>query len=228
MKYFDKFYEIGNNKYYTIMADNDMYLASESFIRTKKGIFKRFEDITTGFKLLKLSVPMVMLLNEITGLKKCKKQKYRGYDDMVLYEPIVNKDLKNKINDKYEEARIGEITYLEEMIGTLTDEKQIEFYKNEIEKLKKLDMLKEISLRDISKTSCNTIKTMLREGFEHLYTEKINSFSNNEFLYELDCFGTVTIYRIQTVKNVVKSIDSFIYDKKLIDTLLKVMYEEGR
>ena len=66
---------------------------------------------------------------------------------------------------------------------------------------------------------------MVKNGLEHLYTEKVTNFVNNVFLYDLDCFGTVTIYKVITVKNVVKSVESFIYDRKLIEELMKFIYE---
>ena len=61
-----------------------------------------------------------------------------------------------------------------------------------------------------------------------LQARSVNAFTKNVFLYEQDEFGTLTIYKIITIKNVVKTIDTFIYDKKLIECLLKTLYEEGR
>ena len=82
-----------------------------------------------------------------------------------------------------------------------------------------------ITLKSPLHTGNTIIKTMVRSGLEHLYTEKVTNFVSNVYLYEQDCFGTLTIYRIIIVKNVVKTIDTFIYDKKLIEAFLKTMYE---
>ena len=61
-----------------------------------------------------------------------------------------------------------------------------------------------------------------------LQARSVNAFTKNVYLYEQDEFGTLTIYRLITIKNVVKTIDTFIYDKKLVECLLKTLYEEGR
>lgn len=229
MKHYNKFYEIGSNRYYTITADDDIYIATESFLNVgKKRLFRKQDSIVMGFKLLKFSTPIAILFNEIDNLKKCKKQNYKGYDDMIEYVLLDNRKLKDKIEDTYNSVKKSEIKYLKDMIKTLENEKEIEFYKNEISKLEKLNLMQDISIDDIEHTSNNIIKTMIRENLQHLYTEKVSAFCNNVFLYDQDCFGTITIYRITTVKNVVKTIDTFIYDKKVINALLRTMYEEGR
>ena len=85
-----------------------------------------------------------------------------------------------------------------------------------------------ISIKEPKHTGSKIVKAMLNSGLKHLYTEKVTSFANNIFLYEVDMFGTLTIYRIMEVKGVLKGFDSFVYDKKLIEEFLKVIYEEER
>ena len=231
MKYYKKFYEIGNNRYYTIIADDETFIASESFLKTgKKRLFRKEKELITGFKLLKFSSPIAKLFLALNDLKPCKKQRY-GSDDLITYESIDNKKLKEDIKDAYLQV------YKEEFANVT---KQMDEYnkqgnkalaskcKEYLERLKDMKIMDGIDLEIPDHTGCMIIKTMIREGLNHLFTESVNAFAKNVYLYEQDEFGTLTIYRIITVKNVVKTIDTFIYDKKLIECLLKTLYEEGR
>ena len=79
---------------------------------------------------------------------------------------------------------------------------------------------KTISLDDSHVTEFIKLKMM---KVKHLYTEKVTNLVKNKYFYELDAFGTLTIYRMITVKNVTKTIDTFIYDKKLLKELLELI-----
>ena len=64
MKNYKQFYEIDNNRYYTITADDELYLGTESFLKIgKKKLFRKQKTLTTGFKLLKMSAPISILFN---------------------------------------------------------------------------------------------------------------------------------------------------------------------
>lgn len=231
MKHYKKFYEIDNNRYYTIVADDDLFIATESFLKLdKKKLFRKQKELVTGFKLLKLSACIAHLFKELDNLKPCTKQKY-DTDDLIVYEHINNIKLKAKIQNSYEQVIKDEINYLEELKEQCTKEGKTEFLpkiKEYLDKLSKVNPMEGIDLVSPNFSGCNLIRTMLRDGHEHLYTERVNAFTNNVYLYNQDEFGTLTIYRIITIKNVVKTIDTFIYDKKLIECLLKTLYEEGR
>lgn len=231
MKHYNKFYEIGNNRYYTIVADDEMYIASESFLQLgKKKLFRKQEYLNTGFKLLKFSSPVVQLFLKLNELEPTKKQKYDS-DDLITYNHINNKELKEDIKKAYLEVYNQEIANIEQQKTEFIaqgNEEAIKKCDEYLHNLKNMDILGDIDLETPEHTSCMIIKTMLREGLEHLYTERVNAFAKNVYLYEQDEFGTLTIYRIITVKNVVKTIDTFIYDKKLIESLLKTVYEEER
>lgn len=231
MKHYKKFYEIDCNRYYTITADDEMYIASESFLKlSKKKLFRKQKELNTGFKLLKFSSPIAQLFLALDDLKPSKKQRY-DTDDLITYGHIDNKKLKEGIRQSYLQVIEDEIKNLiqiqTELIGEGKPE-AAESCKQYIDALKKVNPIDGIDLETPNYTGCNIIKTMLRDGLEHLFTERVNAFTNNVYLYEQDEFGTLTIYRIITVKNVVKTIDTFIYDKKLIECLLKTLYEEGR
>ena len=72
------------------------------------------------------------------------------------------------------------------------------------------------------------LRGLMAKGLNHLFTEKVTTFVSNVYLYELDCFGTLTIYRVVTIKNVTKTIDTFIYDRKLIKKFLDHVYENDK
>ena len=231
MKHYKKFYEIGNNRYHTIVADDEMYIATESFLKLgTKTLFGKEKELKTGLKLLKFSSPIAQLFLALDALKPSKKQKY-DTDDLIVYGHIDNKELKENIKKSYLDVYNQEVENVKFIIDELLEEGQEEMAKEYIEHLKsleKLDLMDGIDLNSPDHTSCMIIKTMLREGIEHLYTERVNAFTKNVYLYEQDEFGTITLYRIITIKNVVKTIDTFIYDKKLVESLLKTLYEEGR
>jgi len=231
MKHYKKFYEIGNNRYYTIVADDEMFIASESFINMgKKKLFRKQKELTMGFKLLKFSSPIAQLFNALDSLEISKNQRYDS-EDLVIYNSIDNKKLKQDIKNAYLQVYNDEVASVmkqkEEFIAQGNKElaEQCDEY---LKKLKNLDLMNGIELESPEHTGCMIIKTMLKEGLKHLYTERVNAFTKNVYLYEQDEFGTLTIYRLITIKNIVKTIDTFIYDKKLIECLLKTLYEEGR
>jgi len=231
MKHYKKFYEIGNNRYYTIVADDEMFIASESFLKLgKKRLFRKEKELNTGFKLLKFSSPIAQLFNALDNLEPSKKQRY-DTDELVIYNHIDNKKLKEDIKNAYLQVYNDEIANVnQQMTDFITQGKGelAEQCKKYLEKLKSVDLMDGIDLETPEHSGCMIIKTMLREGLEHLFTERVNAFTKNVYLYEQDEFGTLTIYRLITIKNVVKTIDTFIYDKKLIECLLKTLYEEGR
>lgn len=231
MKHYKKFYEIGNNRYYTIVADDEMYIASESFLQLgKKKLFRKQKYLNTGFKLLKFSAPIAQLFNALNNLEPSKKQRYDS-DDLVIYEHIDNKKLKEDIKNSYLQVYNEEIENISKQRDEFIAQGKTELVdkcNDYLKQLENLDLMNGIELESPYHTSCNIIRTMLRDGLEHLFTERVNAFTKNVYLYEQDEFGTLTIYRIITIKNVAKTIDTFIYDKKLVESLLKTLYEEGR
>lgn len=233
MKHYKQFYEIDNNRYYTIDVDDEMYVGTESILKVgKKKLFRKQDVLTMGFKLLKFSAPVAVLFNALNDVEKTKDQKY-DTEELITYEEIDNKKIKEDIKKSYTQVIDDEIAASEQEVLTLLGEgetKLAESIKHYIDKLKKLDPLANAGIDLVAPihTGDKVVKTLLRDGIEHLYTEKVNAFTNNIYLYEQDCFGTLTIYRIITVKNVTKTIDTFIYDKKVVGSLLKTIYEEGR
>ena len=248
MKHYSKFYEIGNNAYYTITADEELYIATESILRLgKKGLFKKEDKLTQGFKLLKVSPAIGILFNELVSVGKEPNQKDIS-EDMIKYKKIDNIKVQESIYKSYDEAFAEQQKSLDKWFDDASKHYKSKLKEKEINQ-KTYDMLMTdlsnscmthseimnknnpvkngmITLKSPLHTGNSIIKAMLRSGLEHLYTEKITNFASNIFLYEQDCFGTLTIYRIMTVKNTIKSIDTFIYDRKLVEAFLKTMYEK--
>lgn len=231
MKNYKKFYEIDNNRYYTITADDELYLGTESFLKIgKKNLFRKQKTLVTGFKLLKMSAPISILFNVLDSLEPSELQPYDG-KDMTVYDKIDNFKLKEDIKKAYTQAINDEIENLRQQVNELLGNEKVELAEHlqkYMEDLKKVNPLKGIDLEEPKHTAGLIIKYMLKSNLEHLYTEDVTAFAKDVYLYEQDCFGTLTIYRVKTIKNVVKTIDTFIYDKELIGNLLKTIYEEGR
>lgn len=231
MENYKKFYEIDNNRYYTITADDELYLGTESFLKIgKKKLFRKQKILTTGFKLLKMSAPISILFNALDSLEPSSLQPYDG-EDMTVYDKIDNFKLKEEIKKAYTQVIDDEIESLRQQVNELLGDGKVELaepLQKYIEDLEKIDPLKCIDLKAPTHTAGLIIKYMLKSNLEHLYTEDVTAFAKDVYLYEQDCFGTLTIYRVKTIKNVVKTIDTFIYDKELIGNLLKTIYEEGR
>jgi hypothetical protein len=237
MKHYDKFYEIGNNAYYTLTADNDLFLATESFITlNKRNIFGKRKRLTQGLKLLNISTPIAILLNKVFELKPKKGQK-NVEEDMLKYPIISSKDIKNEIETMYTQAMELQIKELKEWkknaLKDNKDDKTIELiknrYKDALELIKKDNPMNNVyDFGDPYHTEGTIIKSFINNGAGHLYSEKVTAFAKNVYLFEQDCFGTITIYRIMTIKNVVKNVDTFILDKKLIGEFLRNTYENWK
>lgn len=251
-KKYKKFYEIGNNRYYVLPIEDEVYIATETFIDIQGKLkFLKPKKLTQGLKLLHLSVPISVLFQEINNLKPNKKQddlynymsdcKEIHEDDlqsMLRYPKLSEKHVKNKIFEYYssaiEETKKELNNWYKEVSKSANLNKDglaalKERYENNLKLLEKESPIhKDIVIDNIDDTAPLVVKTMLKSrDFKHLYTHKMSSFVNEVYLYDLDVFGQVTIYRIITVKNTVKSVDSFIYDKKLIKSLLDFMYENN-
>ena len=250
MKHYKKFYEIGNNSYYKITADDDLYIATESFLKLgKKGLFKKEDRLTQGFKLLKVSPAVATLFNAVANMKKKPGQK-DVTEDMIQYKELNHDDISESIRLAYESAFTDASLALDKWYRERAKELKEKYENGEMSKdtlefclvdnenkieqhkaiLNKNNPLKngEISLTKPTHTGSKIVRAMMNSNLNHLYSESVNAFAKNIFIYEVDMFGTLTIYRIMEVKGVIKSCDSFVYNKKLIEEFLKNIYEEER
>lgn len=232
-KDYKKFYELENNKYYLLKFDNELHIATENVLRLGGKYIKK--ELTQSFKLLELTPPLLFLFQELINCDVNEVDE--EFKDMTTYKKIDNLKLRKNIEKNYMDITNGVIDQIrnefEDWLGefalnnpNVSDE---EFAK--IEKINRERIENEITtIKDQSpinfldfkyKPGDNLIiKKFLNENFEYLYTQKIGSNYKITYLYDLDVFGTITIYKIHTVKNVVKTIETFIYNREIIQEML--------
>ena len=226
MKDYKQFYEVGNNRYHTIFADDELYIATESFLTIKpKSLSSKRKDLTQGLKLLKFSPSIAFLFNEIAACEETKDEK--ATTDNPRYKKA--RGVRNKILKSYEKAVENAENDIKLYVDKLDADEKTK--KETLDKMLK-DLKKNIPLNRIiffdDPTNKVIITFMKENNLHHLYTEKVTAFADNVYLYGQDEFGKITIYRIFTVKNIIKCIDTFIYDRPLIIKLLETLYEEGK
>lgn len=244
-KKFIKFHEIGNNKYYLLPFDDELFIGTESFLPMEKKFlfFKKRKDFTQTLKLLQLTGPILTLFNEIINAAVDKDDK--EFKDMVTYKKVNNIELRKNIESTYKENLEFKLNEAQNDFDIWKDNLILEnkdLSDEELDKIikaneQRLKMNKEIIKQgDIYsclsfkwRTGENTIiKKMLdTENMEFLYSQKIGSSYKIYYLYDLDIFGTITMYKIQCVKDVVKSIDSFIYNREVIQEMIGCMVNKG-
>lgn len=248
-KHYKQFYEIGNNRYFTLSADGDTYIATNSFIKVANRFkFMKQKDLIQGLKLLKMSTPITILFGMLANIEPTSTQK-SDTEELKQYEILDPKAIKDNIKMAYDIAITEQINELQEWYNTMIanikkelDEKDLskDEYKKELEKRSGVYKTRlDRSIQSVHEHSQlgniislenpkgnKVIKSFLENGLHHLFTEKVTGFASNVYLYEQDQFGTLTIYRIITVKNVIKTIDTYIYDRKLAGKLLEFIYEK--
>lgn len=232
-KDYKKFYELENNKYYLLKFDNELHIATENVLRLGGKYIKK--ELTQSFKLLELTPPLLFLFQELINCDVDKVDE--EFKDMTTYKKIDNLKLRKNIEKNYMDITNGVIDQIrsefEDWLGefalnnpNVSDE---EFAKieeinrarieNEIETIKDQSPINFLDFK--YKPGDNLIiKKFLNENFEYLYTQRIGSNYKITYLYDLDIFGTITIYKIHTVKNVVKTIETFIYNREIIQEML--------
>lgn len=235
-KKFIKFYEIDNNAYYLLPFDDELHIATESFLTLEKRFlfFKKRKKFSQGLKLLQLTGPISLLFDAILNIDIEKEDK--DFPDMTTYKKIDNVELRKKIECIYKdtlEAQIREARedfegWVDDLI--LNNKEMSEEQINNVVSINRqrleqniLDMKTHNIFSSLSfkwKTGENTIiKKMLDNNMEFLYSQKIDAFYKIYYLYEFDSFGTLTIYKIHCVKDVAKTIETFIYNREIIQEL---------
>lgn len=236
-KRFKKFYEVGCNRYYVLPYDNELYLATENFLELPKKFFRK-REISQGTKLLELTPPMLVLFNSMVDTKMVEVDE--EFKDMCAYEKIDNSKLRKEIKAYYDTALQIEIDtiiedfnrwcaefaensadkYSEEEIENTLKANEIRVSKI-IDEYKKMNISNNISTSIPNKKSENdVVKKMITNGFEFLYSHQLTSTMKCYYLYDLDKFGTITIYKVVCVKEHIKAINSFVYDREIAQELL--------
>lgn len=239
-KNFKKFYEVGNNRYYTLNFADALYLATECFLELPKKLFRK-RELTQEVKLLEVTVPILMLFNNVVDMDILEKDE--EFEDMTTYKPISNTSLRADIKLQYDMALEVELNVIREdfakWCADFVDNNADKYTEEEINQTlranaDRLDIiLEEVKRLHISnridtnipkkKEQNNIVKKMLTNGLEFLYSIDLSSTLKVYYLYDLDKFGTLTIYKVTCVKEVVKSINSYIYNRTLLQELLAHM-----
>lgn len=233
-RYYKKFYEVGDNKYYKLEADGQIYIATESLI-DRKGLFgvKKFSQ---GFKLLKLTPQIMILFARINELEIDERSVNDDTPEELYKYAKFKKDIRFNIEESYEEnnkllkeeALLHKNQLIEEATRKYSkDEKTLQEnlklindrYANQIKVIEENSPIgRQILLYDeISEALINS------SNIKFIYSEVINSIAKNVYYYDLDSYGTVTIYKFITIKNVIKAVESHIYNKKIIEELSKII-----
>lgn len=243
MKYYDKFYEVGCNAYYILNVDNVLYLATEIFSEKKRLLFNKFlkpKRLTQGLSLLELSPIIMKLLFNVSNAELENENK--DFIDMNIYKKVDNKELIKEIKESYQYA-LDEIIKeeedkfnnfctklrrdMEDRKGNIDEddfEKRITVHRDRfnlhINKIKSDSPLNYISLNkgDVENV---IIKKMLTGQFEYLYSLSVDTNTKYTYIYEMDKYGTITIYKFTLVRDNVKKVETFLYNvpmcKELID-----------
>lgn len=241
-KDYKEFYSIGNNRYYTLTADDELFIATSTFIKVARKFKFLNNELLQGLKLLKITTPIMILFDYLTKVKLLKEQVKDTPEEFLKYEQPKGDEIKMIVAAAYNEVRSQQEKKLDEWLFKMSVEIKHKLKENKIftEKLykEKFNVYEErhkILLENIRRydplisgqidlnnpKGNEIIKGMLDSGIKHLYTETITGFMSNVYMYHIDMFSKLTIYRVITVKNVVQTIDTFIYDQKLVKKLMK-------
>lgn len=239
-KRYIKFFETGNNRYYLLPFSDELHIVTESILPIEKKFlfFKKKKDLVQGIKLLELTAPISMLFQEIINADIDIKDE--EFPDMTTYKKVNNVEIRKTLEEYYKDAldvRVGEMenefnNWLEGIRENLTnlDEKELKQIENTNRKRLEQNIMavKEHSPLNFMSFKWKTgenlvIKRMLDNNMEFLYSQKIGSNYKIYYLYELDVFGVVTIYKIHCVKDIIKTIETFIYNREIIQELMACM-----
>lgn len=239
-KMYIKFFETGNNIYYLLPFSDELHIVTESILPIEKKFlfFKKKKDLVQGIKLLELTAPISMLFQEIINADIDTKDE--EFPDMTTYKKVNNVEIRKTLEEYYKDAldiRVGEMenefnNWLEDIRENLTnlDEKELKQIENTNRKRLEQNIMavKEHSPLNFMSFKWKSgenlvIKRMLDNNMEFLYSQKIGSNYKIYYLYELDVFGVVTIYKIHCVKDIIKTIETFIYNREIIQELMACM-----
>lgn len=235
-KNYKLFYSTGNNRYFTLDADGEIYLATETFIPTKAvlPIFKP-KKLSQGLKLLHCTSPLLILFS--SNMLRNPIEDADAPKELQKYEPLKPMEVTRNI-------RLAYINALDEQLKSLDF-----WYKAEQSRLKEdlptfvedtKNLKKEYNRRKSSITKNNPLNSfahlewktddkiarVLMREFNFLYTQDITPSMQNAYVYSADNFGTLTIYQMILVRGVVKTINTFIYDINLLKAFFESIYKK--
>ena len=237
---FNEFYKIGDNSYSLLSFNGDLFIGTTSYLSVPKR-FKRVKHINQGFKVLELSAPIGMLFDRITSAELVKEDK--EFPDMNTYAKVDNKELRKFMKNMYDEILENEINYtlndFNVWCNNFRDENAGILPEQELDKVIARNRQAVMSSIDIVKKEHKDATPIFKEpkiteskdlynftqmeNIEFLYTQKVGSNLKINYFYELDDFGVITIYKVQTVKGYIKCIETFIYNRTVLQKLVEYM-----
>lgn len=239
-KRYIKFHEVGNNKYYLLPFSDELHIVTESILPIQKKFlfFKKKKDLVQGIKLLELTAPISMLLQEVISADVDTKDE--EFPDMTTYKKVDNLKMRktleeyymSALNEKIEQMEADFDSWLEGIRETMNNLDESELNKIENANKKRLeqniDAVKSHSPLNFMSFKWKSgenlvIKRMLDSNLEFLYSQKIGSNYKIYYLYEVDVFGVVTIYKIHCVKDIIKTMETFIYNREVIQEMMSCM-----
>jgi hypothetical protein len=239
-KRYIKFHEVGNNKYYLLPFSDELHIVTESILPIQKKFlfFKKKKDLVQGIKLLELTAPISMLLQEVISADVDTKDE--EFPDMTTYKKVDNLKMRktleeyymSALNEKIEQMEADFDSWLEDIRETMNNLDESELNKIENANRKRLeqniDAVKSHSPLNFMSFKWKSgenlvIKRMLDSNLEFLYSQKIGSNYKIYYLYEVDVFGVVTIYKIHCVKDIIKTMETFIYNREIIQEMMSCM-----
>lgn len=239
-KRYIKFHEVGNNKYYLLPFSDELHIVTESILPIQKKFlfFKKKKDLVQGIKLLELTAPISMLFQEVISADVDTKDE--EFPDMTTYKKVDNLKMRktleeyymSALNEKIEQMEADFDSWLEDIRETMNNLDESELNKIENANRKRLeqniDAVKSHSPLNFMSFKWKSgenlvIKRMLDNNLEFLYSQKIGSNYKIYYLYEVDVFGVVTIYKIHCVKDIIKTMETFIYNREVIQEMMSCM-----
>ena len=207
-------------------------------IQKKFLFFKKKKDLVQGIKLLELTAPISMLFQEIINADIDTKDE--EFPDMTTYKKVDNLKMRKTLEEYYMSALNEKVKQMEDefdkwlndIYDTMNNLDDCELKKLEETNRKRLEqnirIMKEHSPLNFMSFKWKSgenlvIKRMLDNNMEFLYSQKIGSNYKIYYLYEVDVFGVVTIYKIHCVKNIIKTIETFIYNREIIQEMMSCM-----
>lgn len=159
---------------------------------------------------------------------------------MTTYKKVDNIKMRKTLEEYYLEATNEKVQQMEDdfdkwlndIYDTMNNLDECELKKLEETNRKRLEqnirIMKEHSPLNFMSFKWKSgenlvIKRMLDNNMEFLYSQKIGSNYKIYYLYEVDVFGVVTIYKIHCVKNIIKTIETFIYNREIIQEMMSCM-----
>lgn len=236
-KHYKQFYKVGCNRYYTLTADGDIYLATETTIPVRKLIGKK--DMTQSLKLLRCTTPLLILFASSTERQLLAEENEGKPEELHKYAKLDADKLQQDIMSAYSVAIEEQVRDLERWY--LAEKHRItELSENVEEALKVLDgekanRVKQIRASNPIGNSINLRSThkdkvikALQSDHIFLYDEYITPSLQNAYFYNADAYGTLTVYQVLIVRGVTKTINTFIYDNKLLSAFFESVYKKDK